>query len=86
MNDKILVRLMDDDNENTMISSFYTTNWSEVLKMYSFMKENELEYDIFVDDYGAGKYHDKVFFIKDIDIHFAGKNSLNTINIYVEVC
>lgn len=86
MNDKLLVRLMDYNNENVMISSFWTTNWSEVLKMFSFLKENELPYDIYVENIDSNKYDDNVFFVKDISLHFAGKETVNSLDIYVEVC
>ena len=85
MNDKILVRLMDMETE-TMISAFYTTNWSEVLKMYSFLKENDFPYDITILDEDNKRYEDSVCFVKDISINFGGKNGINVINIWVEVC
>ena len=85
MNDKILVRLMDIETER-MISAFYTTNWSEVLKMYSFMKENNISYDITISEEDSIKYKDSVCFIKDISLTFGGNTGINVINIWVEVC
>ena len=84
MNDKILVRLMDIDKEDTMITAFYTTNWSETLKMYSFLKENDLSYNI-TTEVENQNYKDRIFFIKDITIAFGNGMSLNCIDIYVEV-
>lgn len=85
MNDKILVRLMNMETE-TMISAFFTTNWSEVLKMYSFLKENDLPYDITINEEDSIKYKDSVCFIKDISLTFGGKTGMNVIDIWAEVC
>ena len=86
MNDKLLVRLMDYDKDDCMIEAYYTTNWSEPLKMYSFMKENNLPYMLTI---GRGEknkdYFDKEFIIKDIELTFGGEDTLNVLNIYVEV-
>ncbi len=85
MNDKLLVRLMDIETER-MISAFYTTNWSEVLKMYSFLKENNISYDITISEEDSIKYKDSVCFIKDISLIFGGNTGMNVIDIWVEVC
>ena len=83
MNDKILVKLIDCKND-FMISAFWTTNWSEVLKMYSFLKENDLPYDLKINE-EDNKYNDSFFKIEDIEINFGGNTGVNCILIYVEV-
>ena len=86
MNDKILVRLINIENEE-FISSFYTSAWTEVFKMYSAilaLGEGAPNITTFKDDDNF-KYNDVEMKVKHIDIQFGNEDALNALNIYVEV-
>ena len=76
-NNKVLIRLKDISNENSMIEYFYTENPSEFLKMYIFCKEK----DIFISDNNK----EKLGKIKDIEVFFGGKEEFPCIDVWVEV-
>lgn len=86
MNEKFLIKLIDCENEN-MITSYYTTNWSEAYKMYYFMRENEVSTVIhFVkDEKNPSSYDNKEFFIEDLSMQFGSKIGLNVLEVYVRV-
>lgn len=84
MNEKILVKLVDAKTE-MQIACFWTTNWSEVFKMYHYMAENKVQTDISVADCDlAEEYKDTMFFVDDVAVQFGSKNGLNVIEVYVE--
>ena len=84
MNEKILVKLIDAKTEK-MIASFWTTNWSEVFKMYHYMAENKVQTDISVTNCDlAEEYKDTIFFIDDVFVQFGSKHGINVIEVYVE--
>ena len=80
MNDKILIKMVNIET-NEMVSAYYTTNWSEPLKMYSFLKENELPYFLTAN---KAENEEKEYTIEDIRIAFGSRTNLNVITIYVE--
>ena len=83
MNDKILVKLIDVESEKS-IASFWTTNWSEVFKMYHYMAENKVPTEISVADIDlTEEFKDNTFFIDDVFIQFGSKHGLNVIEVYV---
>ena len=83
MNDKILFKIT--DKNDIMIASFWSTAWVEPLKMFSFLKENDLPYDITVtNDDLIDKYKDCIFKIKDISIQFGSNTGINVVDIFVE--
>lgn len=84
MNEKFLIKLIDCSNEN-MITSYYTTNWSEAYKMYYYMKENEVSTVITYakDENNPSFYDNKEFFIEDLAMQFGSKVGLNVLEIYV---
>lgn len=86
MNEKFLIKLIDCENEN-MITSYYTTNWSEAYKMYYFMRENEVSTVIHFakDQKNPSSYDNKEFFIEDLSMQFGSKIGLNVLEIYVRV-
>lgn len=88
MNEKILVKLIDNSNE-TMVSSYFTTNWSEVYKTYYFMKDNEVTTTLTVtydeNDPTSVSYKDKEFLIEDLSMQFGSKIGLNVLKVYVRV-
>ena len=54
--------------------------------MFSFLKENNLPYDITVAEEDLiNDYKDHYFRIEDINIQFGGNVGINTVDIYVEV-
>ena len=84
MNDKILIRLIDIEKDK-FITAYYTTNWSEPFKLYSYIKENDLPYDLTIASEENKEYEDKFFKISNIQIQFGGNIGINSINIYMEV-
>lgn len=84
MNEKFLIKLIDCKNEN-MITSYYTTNWSEAYKMYYFMRENEASTVIHFakDEEKPSSYDNKEFFIEDLSMQFGNKIGLNVLEVYV---
>lgn len=83
-NDKILVKLMNEEDES-MIRAFYTSNPTEILKMYYFAKENEIDISVPCNDDGdKDRYTDEIFYIEDITIVFGNTNTFNVINIWVK--
>lgn len=84
MNEKFLIKLIDCSNYN-MITSYYTTNWSEAYKMYYYMKENEVSTVIRYakDENNPSFYDNKEFFIEDLAMQFGSKVGLNVLEIYV---
>ena len=86
MNDKILVRLVNVEDD-ILITSFWTTAWSEVFKMYSAIHslgDDAPDITTFVDNDNF-KYNDSMFKIRDIEIQFGSVDAINSLNIYVEV-
>lgn len=84
MNDKILVRLID-INDEQYITSYETTNWSEAFKLYYFLKEKAENIALTIAQRDDGKYNGSEFYIQDISVQFGDKIGLNTIDIFVEV-
>ncbi len=68
-----------------MITSYYTTNWSEAYKMYYYMKENQVSTVITYakDENNPSFYDNKEFFIEDLAMQFGSKVGLNVLEIYV---
>ena len=48
--------------------------------------QNDISYDITINEEDSIKYKDSVCFIKDISLIFGGKTGINVIDIWVEVC
>ena len=88
MNENILVKMVDVENDN-MISSSWTSNWSEAIKFYTFLRDNKdngqfcTEIHIAKDYDRPDRYNDKDFQIEDISIQFGGRGGLNIISVYV---
>lgn len=82
--EKLLVRLVN-YKTNKLYACFYTTNWSEVFKMYHFIWKLDSPIDIttFIDNDNCD-YNDSIFHIEDIKIQFGSEDALNVLDILVE--
>lgn len=81
----ILVRLFDADSEKeipTIIKVYYTSDYSETLKMYQFMQVEEIPIKVPDDDEFGDKYNGNLMFITDIEVIFGSESSLVCIDIY----
>lgn len=81
----ILVRLYDAESENssTLIKAYYTTEYSETLKMYQYMQNEEIPIKVPDDGEFGTRYDNQLLFIVDIEVGFGSNTSLACINIYV---
>ena len=80
----ILVRLFDADSEEEtpIIKAYYTSDYSETLKMYQFMQVEEIPIKVPDDNDFGDKYNDNLMFITDIEVIFGSESSLVCIDIY----
>lgn len=82
---KILVNLIDIETDHK-IKGYWTTNFSETLKMYNYALEAGIYLEIgFVDNPIEDKYAENIFAIKNIRVRFGDNINLTCINVYVEV-
>ncbi len=85
MNDKFLIRLMDNEN-GMMIQAFYSTHITELLNFYLTAKENDIEIDIpYNYEVEHDKYGGKFAYVKDVRITFGNHVTYTCLNVYVEV-
>lgn len=80
----ILVRLFDADSEKEIpiVKTYYTSDYSETLKMYQFMQVEEIPIKVPDDNYFGDKYNGNLMFITDIEVIFGSESSLVCIDIY----
>lgn len=79
----ILVRLFDADSEKGIpIKAYYTSDYSETLKMYQFMQVEEIPIKVPDDNNFGDKYNGNLMFITDIEVIFGSESSLVCIDIY----
>lgn len=80
----ILVRLFDADSEKEIpiVKAYYTSDYSETLKMYQFMQVEEIPIKVPDDNYFGDKYNGNLMFITDIEVIFGSESSLVCIDIY----
>lgn len=84
MEKEFLIKLLS-DKEGTFIKAFYSNNISELIKLYTFAKINQIPIKIPREDNFPCKYEGEEVFITDLSINFGGHESLTTLNIFVEV-
>lgn len=91
MNKNILVTL--ETTKEKVISSFYTSNWTEVLKMYKYLKDIGEDMNTYIpvtitdDPDHPNDYSDKEFIVVDLSVQFGGNGGLHSITVYVkDVC
>ncbi len=88
MNDTILVRL--ESVKGNFIAAFYTTNWTETLKMYKYLLDISKDDNTYIPITIASnpdhptKYDNKDFIVEDISIQFGNEEGQNSITIYVK--
>lgn len=80
----ILVRLFDADSEKEIpiVKAYYTSDYSETLKMYQFMQVEEIPIKVPNDNDFGDKYNGNLMFITDIEVIFGSESSLVCIDIY----
>ena len=79
MTNEVLIRLKDANNELNLISTFYTENPCEFLKMYNFCKKEEIIIH-------AENAREKIIgTIEDIEVHFGGGDNLPCIDIWINL-
>lgn len=81
----ILVRLFDADSEKEIIpiiKTYYTSDYSETLKMYQFMQVEEIPIKVPDDNDFGDKHNGNLMFITDIEVIFGSESSLVCIDIY----
>ena len=82
---KVLVNLIDIKTENK-IRCYWTTNFSETLKMYNYAKEANIDIEIgSVDNSIENKLIENFFDVEKVTIRFGDDINLTCINVYVEV-
>lgn len=88
MQNGFLVRLMGINKEakkEEFLKAYWTTDGSETLKTFHFMKENEILLTVPVEYEKADKWDGEEFYITDITFNFGGSEALACINVWVEL-
>lgn len=86
LHDAIQIRLIDTEKNNYCFRLYFTTKFTETLKMYRYVQKEGI--DILItsnDDDNPDEYTDSYANIEDIEVSFGGDVYYTTIHIYVTV-
>ena len=81
----VLVRLFvaeSDNKDAKLIKAYHTSSFSETLKMYNYMEEEEIPIRVPNDNNFGTDYNEDILFIHEIEVGFGSSESLVCIDIF----